>query len=271
MSKPELLERVLSEGTRAWPGVEVDPDQVRAFLKERKVDPGSISDGRAADLFLVCACLQGRPKALPHLETLCRREVGFAVQRLHAPVDEDDALATLLAKLLVSQPGAAPKLSQYAGNAELRRWVRIVVLRHVLNATESHRHDEPLDAAVLKELVSKESREWRTLDPAGREAFQTALARSLASLSFQDRNLLRHRLDGLSVTTIAELYQVHHTTVSRWLSRVGAVVEHAVLGELRDSLRLGRPDLESLVRSLLSQVNSSIRSEVSRALPDDPP
>jgi hypothetical protein len=79
--------------------------------------------------------------------------------------------------------------------------------------------------------------------------------------------LLNLRLDGFGIPAIAALYRVNRTTASRWLAKAGATVEHAVFCELRDTMRLAERDLGSLVRSLLSQVDSSIRTEVSRAFP----
>lgn len=58
------------------------------------------------------------------------------------------------------------------------------------------------------------------------------------------------------------------STVSRWLARVHAAVEHAVLSELRGVLLVESPDLESLVRSLLAEVDSATRSVVARSVQD---
>jgi RNA polymerase sigma-70 factor (ECF subfamily) len=73
-------------------------------------------------------------------------------------------------------------------------------------------------------------------------------------------------LDGLNVTAIAALYDVHQTTASRWFARIGVLVEHSVRRELSGKLGLPQPELDSVVRSLLSQIDESLCSEVSRAL-----
>jgi hypothetical protein len=64
---------------------------------------------------------------------------------------------------------------------------------------------------------------------------------------------------------IAALFGIGQATVSRWFARVSISIEHSVRRELRDALRLRSDELDSLVRSMLSQVDASIREEVSRA------
>jgi RNA polymerase sigma-70 factor len=200
---------------------------------------------------------------------MCRDELGFAIHRLKTDVDEHETVAALMAKLLVAEPGEKPKLAQYCGQSELHSWIQVVVARHILYEKRLLKHAEPFTEAILEELMASGSSEWQAMDPSTRRAFKGALAKALAALSAHDRNLLRYRLDGLSLAVIAEIYQVSFSTVSRWLARVGVVVKHAVLSDLRQSLRVPSAEMDSLVRSLLGQMNSSIRLEISRAFPDE--
>jgi RNA polymerase sigma-70 factor len=261
-----LLELVLSEGAHAWPGVRLEPDRVRAFLAERTAQCTSTSRSRAADLYLVCACLCGDAQAVRALESLCRDEVRYTTRQLRATVDEDDAVASLVSKLLVAEHGAEPKIGQYSGQSELHRWIQVAVVRHVLNSERPHSREVPLTEAILEDIESANLPEWRSMEVSAREAFKAALAKALGDLSLQDRNLLRHRLDGLLLAEIASLYKLNEATVSRRLARAGTIVEQAALCELRGRLRLNSSEIGSLVRSLLSQVNSSMRAEVSCAL-----
>jgi hypothetical protein len=64
---------------------------------------------------------------------------------------------------------------------------------------------------------------------------------------------------------IGKLLQVRHNTVSRWLARVNVFVEHEVRSELGESLKMGEREVENLVRSVLSRVDTSIRGQVARA------
>jgi RNA polymerase sigma-70 factor (ECF subfamily) len=226
----------------------------------------------AEDFSFALACMEGDGASLKRLESLCRSELRLALRRMRAPVDEDETTATLLAKLLVAKAGSKPKLGQYEGQSKLRSWIRVVAVHHVLkNLLKTKRlvgREEPLNEALLAEIDRSQIPEWRTMDSAARQAFKEALARALESLTSRNRNLLRHRLDDLTVTEIAALYKVSHVTVLRWLAQIGSQVRQAVLGELRDALRLKAPELESLVHSLLGRVDSSVRVEVSRAFRD---
>jgi RNA polymerase sigma-70 factor len=260
-----LLVQVLSEGRRAWPGVELSRDQLHACLVPRGQELASVSNLHAADLYLACASLCGSPTAQRHLESLCRSELGFAVHRLRIAIDEDEAVVAVLGKLLMGNRGGEPKLNQYAGRSELRRWIQVVMVHHIADTRPFQWREVPLTEAMLAEIASSEAPEWKALDAPARQAFKDALAAALEALPLEDRNLLRHRLEGLSLSAIGTLYRVNLSTVSRWIGRVSAEVEHETLCRLRESLQLEQPDLDSLVRSLLGQLDSSVRVAVAQA------
>jgi RNA polymerase sigma-70 factor len=216
-------------------------------------------------LYLVCACLHGDSQALRHLEALCRSELRFALRRLKTEVDEDEVTSTLLAKLLVAETGSEPKLRLYAGRSELRRWLQVVIACHVLKERRWQQRSEAHREAFLAGMVFPGIPGLREMDTATRQSFKEALGKAFESLAPRDRYLLQLRLDGLNTVAIAAFFDVQRSTVARWLVRVNVAVEHAVRRELRDRLRLANRDLDSLVRSVLSRVDTSIRIEVSRA------
>jgi hypothetical protein len=81
-------------------------------------------------------------------------------------------------------------------------------------------------------------------------------------LSDDERYLLRLRLEGLNKVAISKLFNVHHSKVSRRLERISVAVEHAVRSELRATLRVRGQDCDSLVRSMLGRLDTSIRRHV---------
>jgi RNA polymerase sigma-70 factor len=216
-------------------------------------------------LYLACACLARNSNALRHLETMCRSELAFALRRLRTSVDEDDVIAALMEKLLVAKPGSVPRLGRYSGRSELRRWIQVVVVRHVLDEKRLFSIHKQLQGEMVAGILSSGIPNWREMDPATRTRFKDALGRALESLSDRDRNVLRLRLNGLTTAEIAALFNVNRFTVSRWLGSIGALVEHAVRRELQEGLRLGSQEIDSLVRSVLSGVDTSIRRNVSQA------
>jgi RNA polymerase sigma-70 factor (ECF subfamily) len=269
MMATQLLTQVLESGSRAWPDVHIAPEELRAYLESRTPQLAGDSTPYPGDLFLACACLHGDANAQRHLGALCRVGLRCALHHMRITLDGEEAVASLLAKLLVAEPGTEPRLGQYAARSELRRWLQVVAVRHVLDEKRLLR-EVPHIEDPLAELFLGETLEWRQADPAARRAFKEALGKVIASLSVRDRNLLRLRFDGVSTVAIGAFYGVRHSTVSRWLVRVGVAVEHGVRRELRESLRLGKRDLDSLVRSILRQVDTSICREVWRACGDGP-
>jgi RNA polymerase sigma-70 factor len=257
---------VLEEGMRAWPGVHLDPEQVKSYLEASGPHLVTGSSSRAADLYLVCACLQGNAKALCYLETMCREQLRFVASSLRAKVDEDDVVGAMMARMAVASGNSPPSLTQYVGRSDLRRWIEIGALRQVLDrARRQKTRDRILEETLLTESFSERIQTWRGLDESARRIFKEALGKALADLSPRDRNLLRLRLGGTSVTAIAALHNVQRRTLTRWLERINATVEHAVRRELRLSLRVPHGDLDSLVHSLLSQVDTSIRYQLAAA------
>jgi RNA polymerase sigma-70 factor (ECF subfamily) len=184
-------------------------------------------------------------------------------------VDEEEMIATLMARLLVAEPGRNPRLSQYAGRSELRRWLQVAATRHILYAKRRPARSAPLEETMLAEVLAAAVPEWGNADVASRQAFKEALGRALKSLGKRDRSLLRLRLEGLNTIAIGKIFRVDRRQVSRWLGRVNVAIEQEVRRELRESMRLTSQDLDSLVRSVLSRVDTSIRFQVSSAIQDD--
>jgi RNA polymerase sigma-70 factor (ECF subfamily) len=267
---PTLQSQMLEEGARAWPDVKVAADAVNAYVDRLGPTAEGAENRHPADLYLACACLSGNAKALRHFEALCRTALDFALRRANSKADKGEIFSILMSKLLVAEPGFEPRLGQYFGGAELRRWIQIVAVHHILDQKRALLRTKSPDEIILTGILSSKTPEWRKLDGASRQVFREALWRAIESLRSEDRNLFKLRLDGLSTFAMGRLFNVHPSTVSRWLSRVGVAVEHAVQRELRGLLRLKRHEVDSLVSSILKQVDTSIRREVSRACGDDP-
>src|SRR5262249_16886073 len=89
-----------------------------------------------------------------------------------------------------------------------------------------------------------------------REAFQTALEQ----LSVRERNVLRHSfLYDLSIDQISAIYHVHRATAARWIAKAQDKVLAQTKRHLTKRLRLSRSECESLVRSLRSRLDITLR------------
>jgi RNA polymerase sigma-70 factor len=196
---------------------------------------------------------------LDYLQRLCRAALRYATSQLRATVDEEEVTTTVLSDLVIKEPGGEPKLAQYSGRCQLHGWLQVIMAHNVMRATWRHRRSEQLHEAMLTEAGWADLGKWRGNDPATKAKFKQALLKALDGLSDRDRALLRLRLDGLSMASMASLYNVRQATISRWLEKVNVLVEYVVRQELSDSLGLNSKEIDSLVRSVLSQVGSSIR------------
>src|SRR5262249_37599300 len=89
--------------------------------------------------------------------------------------------------------------------------------------------------------------------------FRNALREAVDALDVRARLVLKqHYLDGLSTEELGALHGVHRVTALRWLvdarERVATLVER----RLQSELKVSAAELESLVRSLRSQIDISL-------------
>lgn len=213
-----------------------------------------------ADLVLACACAQGDASALAHFDTTYRADIVGALSRLRADRDfVDEVTQRVREKLFV---GEHPKILDYAGRGTLRAWLKAVVMRTALNArrrklTEpqpGHDDDRLLEMAApalepeLAEIVTKYG-----------DAYKRAVHAALASLSAEDRNVLRlSLLEGLGIDAIARIYAVHRATVARWVSRTRETVASEARRLLGESTRLPPSELASVTQACRATLDLSL-------------
>src|SRR5262249_55744981 len=153
--------------------------------------------------------------------------------------------------------GARPKIAEYAGRGDLASWVRVVAVRCALNGLRGVRRREGAfdDEVVMDRWSSNEDEEIRLLKVRYRAEFAEAFHAALSRLRPRERNVLRqHYVDGLAMERIAAIYGVHRITVVRWIREARLVIERETRAGLTARLRIGRSDLDSILRLIQSQV-----------------
>jgi RNA polymerase sigma-70 factor, ECF subfamily len=183
-----------------------------------------------AELFLALACARGHTCAIAILE----REYLAATERVIARVNRtryfvDEARQILRDRLLV---GDKPRIGQYAAAGPLTAWVRVAALRVALNLQKSERASwgsflasvEPMDPAVSPDTFCY------------REEIQAALCVAIATLSAQEKDILRlHYFHRQSIDRIGARHGAHRATVARWLAatrrKVFELVSETVCGK----------------------------------------
>lgn len=249
-----MLERVLEEGRRAWPQLQVSPAELEAFLSTR----APAEPPPAADLFLVCACLNGATAALSALETTVLSKVPSWVSSIDPAADfAHDVGQAVREQLLVRTPKG---LASYAGKGSLEGWVRVSTVRLALKLKERRPQvasgSGPLDrgSGDLEGDLAKAQ---------AREQVEAALEAVLSGLDNEERAWLKlYYLDGCTLEQIARLFKVHVSTISRRMAALEGQVLHTLRARLEQRLRLPPSEVDSLIRFVRSQLEVSL----SRAL-----
>jgi RNA polymerase sigma-70 factor, ECF subfamily len=250
---------------RTWPDVRV----AQAVVAERlaRLDAselGDLDDRRLAELCLVWACLTGDPAAQRILDRAIRGEAQRVVNELRKPAWlVDEVHQELGQRLLIAGKGGEPRLASYAGKAALGRWLGVAAMRTALNLTrrkepEAALADEVAASLVPPELAVVRQRYRAEVEAAIRAAFD-------ALDTPRDRNLLRlYYLEHVGLEQLGQMFGVHGSTVSRWLTALRETIVEATRGYLAE--RLGPAGNFAEIDSLIRAVQSDLDLTLSRIL-----
>jgi RNA polymerase sigma-70 factor (ECF subfamily) len=255
------LEALVAAGRSSWPDLHVDPEAFVGFVARRlpAATEAAVRALPAADLYLACACAGGDARAMGHLERRTFDEVDTVVAVMRAPADSADEIRQLLrTRFFVATEDRPAAIAEYAGRGDLRSWVRISAAREVLRLFKARKRTVPLEDALLDELVSGDA-EAVIVKRRCRADVAAALREALAALPARDRTLLRYQvIDGLGVSAIGAIYQVHRATAARWLARIRDELAAETQRRLGERLQLGDAEVNSVIRLVRSQLDLSL-------------
>ena len=262
--EPGALEAVLqslhARGKKSWPAIALEPEafarHLGALWSARKVSPETL---RAEDLYLACACALGEPRALSALEPLLAQACSALPGGSAAMSDE--VRQDLREKLLVPDGDEAPLIATYSGEGPLATWLKVIAVRAALRRHRGTTREVALeDAQLSDQQEARPDPELDYLKLRHGEDFRSAFRDAAQALAPRDRIVLRlYYVDGLGVERIGAMYQVHASTVTRWMqaSREALLVETKRL--LGERLRLSGVEVESLLGMLRSGMQASLR------------
>jgi RNA polymerase sigma-70 factor (ECF subfamily) len=279
VGSPELeraLATALSTGRTAWPEIAIDDGAMLAYVAARLPDgtatAGAIDALHASDLYLACGCAHGDVRAIAYFETRFLGEVAdFVAQIDSSATFADEVRQRLREKLLVSEDGTAPKISEYAGRGPLGGWLRVAAVRTALNLRRDDYAHNKAATARRPQVAPTADPEIDYLKTRYGDELRQALQAALESLGTDERNVLRmHYIDGLNIDEIGSAYRVHRSTVARWLaaSREDILVETKRI--LAVKLRIDDGEVDSMIELVRSQINISIRRLLEQT-PVEPP
>jgi RNA polymerase sigma-70 factor (ECF subfamily) len=208
---------------------------------------------------LAWAAAHGDPAAVRRFEAMVAPDVEAAARRVDpAPAFVDEVRQVVRVRLLVADAGL-PRVAAYGGRGPLRGWVGVAATRVALNLKRETGRTVGADE-VLEEVIAREpDPELRHLKSTYRGQLREALAAALAGLPERQRAVLRLTyVDGMRLHQIARLYQVHESTVSRWVSQATEAVAADTRKRLVARLSVSPGSADSIARMVVSSLDLSI-------------
>jgi RNA polymerase sigma-70 factor (ECF subfamily) len=251
----------------AWLPLVLDDVRFVAYLAERLSTTGSswqaLDSLCVGDLYLACGCADVMPAALSHFEERFLSATAVKSYLRHVDASQsfvDEVRQILGTRLLVGEPPAPPRITQYGGRGPLGSWVAIAAQRTALSLLRT----DAARSRVKREVVAEAfpvggDPEMDYLKVRYRLEFRDAIGAAIGSLSSRDRLILRlHLLDHLSHDRIATMYQVSQPTVTRWIAAARESILRETRQILRQRLRVDTAEFESLAALVGSQLDLSL-------------
>jgi RNA polymerase sigma-70 factor (ECF subfamily) len=222
------LHELWLRGREAWPEVELAEERFAELARDVVAAASETVD--AGEVYLACACADGveaagRVLARDYLPAVKRRLAKMGL----APADIDEVGQRMIERLLESSPeGGGARLVRYAVQGRLRSLMVVTATNIAVDGfRRSGREKDDQDALLA--LTGTPDPRSQLMRRQGQEVFKRAMQSGLEALDARTRTVLRfHLIDGLSLDEIADYYQVHRVTVSRWMAAARtAIVERA--------------------------------------------
>ena len=272
---PESLTAFCNESRLKWPAI---PLTSRAFVAHvarhipSDVRPReALSSIRGADLFLAAACLSGTAGAFEAFEQTCMKAIPRKLAQMNLSADAVlDLQQQLRTRLLVPSAESEPKIAGFAGRGPIEKWVQAAAVKMALNWIKKSRRLAKVEVANEEKLL-RGMVDWKD-SPSGLasqdkiylaskygELVQSALRAAFRAMEPEQRNLLRlHYIDGLPLDQIGTILKVHKATVSRRIAAIRDQILLTVRSELRRQLHSSESVVDSLLAQLQSQLNLSL-------------
>jgi RNA polymerase sigma-70 factor (ECF subfamily) len=260
----EALEAALAalhaRGSAAYPEFQITASAFAAHLGRCGAVPqGGEAEVHAEDLFLACACLGRVDGAIERMREVHRPTVLRQARRTSDAAEFlDEVEQRLWDTLFVG--GGAPRLATYSGTGPLERWIAVSAQRVAFMMVRHEGAEERArEGMAARDDMAAADPELAAIKQRYREPFQRAVEAAIAALEPRDKMIYRmHLVEGLSMEQIGRAYQVHQTTISRWLADARERVMEGAKQRLRLELELPPADFDSLMRLLLSQLELNL-------------
>ena len=220
----------------------------------RRIDPptagasprAALAELWIADLYLACAVIDGVRAALLAFDRVLLRDVAPALRSIAGnPATIDETLQLVREKLLVPVNGAL-RLESYSGHGPLGGWLRVSALRVAISERRRVRPELSPDDDLEAILDLAPNAEVKVLAREAGDDLRAALRAAIAAQPARLRAVLRmYYVAHHGVEDIGRVYNVHASTVSRWLTKA----REEILVHTREHLvsRLQTSQVDSLL------------------------
>jgi RNA polymerase sigma-70 factor, ECF subfamily len=251
---PVLPDRAaaLVRARERWPGLSV--------CGELTPGPGERDDAascgavdRAAEWYLTRACAAGDRVAIQAFEAEFFAEVRACHARMRPHrLGLDELEQRIREKLFVKNA-----ISRFSGKGDLRRWLRVLTTRMILDHVRSVQPEVPLEDQLMAGLL--ENGADATLAKAQlRVEIRGALHEAFAVLTDRQKLLLRSEVRGTPLSALAATYHVHVRSIQRWAREAHDVFLAEFRGTLARRLRVSPGELSSVLTFARSQLLSGL-------------
>jgi len=266
----EAVTAALARVRAAWPDFAADDVDFARFVGARLAvdDEGAplaaLDALRLEDLYLTWGCLRRDPAALTAFERTMAEPIRLALARINVPdAVKQDAAQQLRERLFVGVGGGPPRLAEFGGRGQLRRWVQAAVARVCIDSVRSRRREVPLDESQASgdgPGGASGDTELEHLRRVYGPIFELAFAAAIPQLDERERDILRlHLVEGLTLDDIGERYGVHRSTAFRWLESARETLVERTRNEMMKRLRVEAHEVESILRVIRSEVHLSVQ------------
>lgn len=251
------LDAILIAGSANWPGFRLTLADLKDYAATTALADSALQN--AADVVLVCACSKGIDAAVSALDRTIRDNVPMFLRRIDRdPEFVNDVCQRLQERLHSGQP---QRLATYNGSGPLLNWLRVMAVRL---AVDAKRAQPPLSNVLAESFADHAVAEslgpdLQVLKARYGQSLVDAISRGLHALPRRHRAVLRlYLLANLSSDEIGRMYDVHRSTVARWIASAERSIFDFVRAEFRERWGLETCDVASLARLIRSQLAISL-------------
>jgi RNA polymerase sigma-70 factor, ECF subfamily len=246
------VEAAYHAGANVWPSLKLEPEVFARYVRAH-TDKDELPK-HTADMFLVCAALEGQREALAEIEKHFIAKVPAYVARVtvdRAVVDE--VQQQLRTQLSIGGVQGKPKLLEYSGRGPLGAWLRMVAIRTTLNHLRgTGRVLEPDHENVGITSDAELAYAYARSDSVFAQAFKKVLEEVPA----EARVILRfHYMGGLTMDQLAIMFKTSRSAIARRVAEARNAILANTERVLREDHGLAPSRIASMIRRADSQLN----------------